>query len=324
MKQTKLYVLLLLVCSVVISSTFLPAQSDNDNFGKIVGQIFEANTGKPVHENFVVTFFKFSQNIQSQRPIFFNSDINGNFSGELEVGRYYIIISPVSRDSIYCFEPNLLELVKNEDEFSNINFVDIRKGQITKLIKTAKLGGKIILTLVDENGNEFDPRTKYYENIRIRCSMNSDGVLEDAPIESLGDSLRDGKSTIGTLYPALYKFNMSFDLIGYGDLDFELNAKSGQVVEKKIIIDMTNQTGIEGIISDENGQPIENAVVKAGTAATLTNQSGYYKLLNIKTGKKRLKAEFEKEDGLFFLTKKEVLIQEGIIAVKNITINLNK
>ncbi len=128
---------------------------DKDNFGKVVGQLVDAENGTPVKAR--VYLFIHSGKIDqfSKELTLFptaESDQNGCFSLEVNPGQYYLYCKPMERNSWYCEEP--YPFLYNEPK----NPFDVERGKITKVVKEVHLGGSIKVQLVDSTGMRLNPK----------------------------------------------------------------------------------------------------------------------------------------------------------------------
>src|ERR1051325_8824092 len=69
--------------------------------------------------------------------------------------------------------------------------------------------------------------------------------------------------------------------------------------------------GISGRVLDNNNQPVNGAVVKAGTTSTTTDLNGYFKISNVSLNKDAGLVKVEK-DG-FFQGSRTIVVNKGVV-----------
>ena len=304
---------------------------DKDNYGKVVGYIIDSETGEPARERLAIFVYSYSFNNFPSHLHTFYSDNNGKFSFELKPGNYCIYYGPNLEESIYSAEP-LPDVIEYITELKNLNYIEVMKGKITNVVKKAYRAGRLRIILVDENGNKINPKERFYNKISINTSISSRGVLNKqsfGAFMSSNSKLNEGEVELRFLYPALYKIELSFPFIGHGDATFEVEVVAGQTIEKKVVLDMSNGTGVEGVVSTPSGTPIQGASVGVGgggfygRGSYITDSNGYYKIINIQTGRCRLEISYEKTEGHFFYKYCEVNIQNNVLLRKDIVLKIN-
>ena len=262
---------------------------DKDNYGKIIGQVVDEETGEPVNEVFKVSFLDCS--IAGHPKFLFRLESNkqGHFSERVKPGIYGLYFYPDSNTSRYCFE------IEPDVDPENRKIIRVKAGQITKFIKKAKLGGVLKLILVDENGDRIIPNFLFNpEDMKIRPSVEYaqfPGVYASYHNKS-GDRFHDGEITLYSLFPGKYYIEVYPTSMGYGPIFLkDVVVQSGQTKIQPVVMDLSDNTGIAGTITDTNGNPIKNALVLIKKnddhqyfAGIRTDNNGYYKIIGLLEG----------------------------------------
>jgi hypothetical protein len=283
--------------------------SRKNDYGKIIGQIIDEETNLPVSELFKI-FVSDCSNVS--KPVVVNvnnekSNSKGRFVfNNVKQGVYCLSYSPVSEKTIYCYEPGK----KFSPNFQHI--VKIKSGQITRIIHKVYRGGNLKVVLVDRNGNKIVPRSIMVPSPDPLFSdadlhkLNVDIDSEEYPEDKINnfveynsiknDILDDGEFTFFGLFPGKYKIDVDLDFLGYGNpIKFShIDVIKGQTAEIKVLVDLVDNTGIDGTIVDQYGNPVKNAIVGVMlqtddenlkfNASIRTNQNGYYKIVGLKEG----------------------------------------
>ncbi len=260
---------------------------DKDNFGKVVGQLVDAENGTPVKAR--VYLFIHSGKIDqfSKELTLFptaESDQNGCFSLEVNPGQYYLYCKPMERNSWYCEEP--YPFLYNEPK----NPFDVERGKITKVVKEVHLGGSIKVQLVDSTGMRLNPK-EISKSVDIDLRLyNVSTNIQYSKFHKNGD-INLGETTLKGIFPDNYNLVIHFSGLGVAP-----QIKQGLVVERKKTIevqfspDMDDVTGVHGTVSTENGAPLESVEVRLCTpnagriSMTYTDNSGYYRIVGASEG----------------------------------------
>jgi hypothetical protein len=288
MKQKKIYVLLLLVCSLVFSSTLLEAQTDADNYGKLVGQIIDPETNKPVNEIFFVSIND-SKTLQIE-PFGVYTDKKGYFSTKVKEGSYLLYFYPKSKRSIYCWDKNPFK--KNGEK----RIVLIERGKVTKIIKKAQLVGQLKLVLFSKEGKRINPLEVVGSSVSCHVTLTADHLLRDLSGDEFsdGDNFNDGEMKINSLCSGLYNIKINYKGLGIGSSIIKgIIINSKEMFELNVVIDLTDQTGVEGKVLNQDGSPIEGVEVNVSgpggaedkiSASVITNNMGYYQIVGLTEG----------------------------------------
>jgi protocatechuate 3,4-dioxygenase beta subunit len=134
---------------------------------------------------------------------------------------------------------------------------------------------------------------------------------------------------ITNLIPGLYDINAEFLKPGFGIIQGGTAlVESRKTMEYKFVINIDENTGIQGYITDKNGGPLASAGVIlfkyikdqgiASCGDAITNENGYYKIVGIKEGIYSLRVE--KDDECEFHS---IIITKNQILDKNLIIECN-
>ena len=307
-------------------------QESGDNYGKVIGQVVDEDTGGPVNEVFFISIFDCSD---EANPVFLNnirSDNNGYFSHKLQPGTYCISFFPETNTSIYCYDPpfSMLEGSKH--------IISIKAGQISKFLKKAKLAGRLRIILVDKNGEKIDPNAVFNgcdtKNIREKIKFTKlPGEIVHYNTRE-GDSLDDGEMMMYSLYPESYSLEVYFSDIGIAPVRINemINISSGKTVEQNIILDLNDSTGIQGVMVDQNSNFIKDARIIISKedeteyfVNARTNNDGFYKIIGLKEGIYSLRVSIDISATKWKIKKyKNVKISKNMILHKNFVIEFNK
>jgi len=118
---------------------------------------------------------------------------------------------------------------------------------------------------------------------------------------------------------------------GYGKTKDEyISIVKNNISEYKLVIDLLDNTGVQGFITDQNGIALKNVEISihkkivdygyAGIADTISDDEGYYKIIALDEGLYMLR--FECEYGEFSFN--NIIIEKNVLLEKNIKINTQK
>ncbi len=292
MKRTILYLLVVSVIAVIAVKSLngVPQQEwliDKDNYGKIVGRIVDEDTGEPVKEAFLLAFLysdrdDYGFNIEAKEK----TTDRGTFEIKLRPHVYSIQFLPLSENSKYCIFPYPFRL----EEKKRIE-VKVEKGKITVFQIEAPQGGTIKIYTVDQNNVKVDPSMIFNQKFDIQVDLHNPvyrGVNEGK------DNLNDGEFIVNRLYPVNYSLEVRFEGLGFPKVKKEnITVEKGKVTEVLVNIDLNDNTGIEGILTDVNGLALEEAHVgflhKAISGSgnyfwAYAYKNGYYQLKGMPEG----------------------------------------
>jgi hypothetical protein len=318
---------------VLLSATkvtnFLLEEDDPDNYGMVIGQLIDVETGKPVKEVFKV---EFNLAEYKDNPVMFRqnfgpeTDSNGRFMTKWEPGNYILYCYPVKPSDVYCYSPLPLYYQENAHE------VRVERGKITRTVIKAYRGGKLRLMLVDPAGRITRPND-YIEGIQINWRLvnyiGGFSALDTGTYHIVG-SLRNGEWTFTSIYPGDFYLELDFGPLGYGSRRIDhIRVEKGQTVETKVLVDMNDTTGVEGRVFDQNGVALKDVEVeiserKKGNAdsfriraAFSTDSNGYYKIIGLKEGYYGITYDAFLRIETVFDT---IYIKNGVILKKNIKV----
>lgn len=340
---------MLVICLVgLITATYIFSQSrlgdlpdcDDGNCGKLVGNIIDAETKDNVNENFYIAFtdcaIKDKQKIINGEHIFYfvRSDTNGKFSAMIPEGRYCLQFWPVNPGSNYCMDP----VPALNDSYSQTVYV--KRGKISTIQKLAKVGGHLKILLVDTNNNKINPIEllwkKFYINVKITSEKVSPNILRiGSQTDLLG--LNDGEFIIKNLPPEFYNVNIEFENMGYGSQSSGgIEIIRNSITEVPITVDLNNQTGIEGKITDMDNNPLKGVHVTAKSANDkellfisdfgdiYTDSEGRYRIIGLKEQKYDLFIYGKKDGVACERNRNGIEIKHGVILKMNFKLDFSK
>jgi hypothetical protein len=310
MKVRNMLFLLALVLGVLISHLAIFVESVNarwltpcnnsDECGKIVGWIIDSESNKPVKEEFAVEIFPYFDTADRLPGETYGLKTKtGHFSIGVRTGRYFIAFTPYSEGTKYAE-------YCNPHFFKQDQMIEVEKGKITVIRKKVREGGYLKLIIVNTNYQKVNFRD-YFEKgtVNVWVSNDDNGYGEPAIFQK--EELEAGEKTITNLVPGTYRISPYFPEAGYASSKEEyINIESKKISEYRVVIDSSDNTGIQGFVKDKNGAPlkgveilicqdIENYGIK-GFADTISNDGGYYKIIGIEEGIYMLRVECDFKD----------------------------
>ena len=160
-----LLVVLMGMCSVAMVWGLAQYEDDpsinRDTFGKVIGQIIDPETGKPVNEKFRVCIFNWYRaeiDYDLRKDCSFYSDDKGHINLDLPPATYGFLFNPQKQDTKYAvmYHPFYYKMPQAYKEMFSCK-IKVETGQITRFVKKAIIGGALKVTLVDLAGNPVDP-----------------------------------------------------------------------------------------------------------------------------------------------------------------------
>ncbi len=310
MKVRKICVLLAFVLGVLIShlaifvdsvnASWLSPCNNSDECGKIVGWIIDSESNKPVKDEFAVEIFPyFDAADKLPGDTYALKTKTGHFSIGVKTGRYFITFTPYSEGTKYAE-------YCNPHFFKQDQMIEVEKGKITEIRKKVSEGGYLKIIIVDNNFQKVNFRD-YFEKgtVNVWISNDDNGYGEQSIFEK--EELEAGEKSITNLVPGIYRIHSYFPEAGYrvSKEDF-IDIESKKKSEYQVVIDTSDNTGIQGFVKDKNGAPlkgveilicqdIENYGIK-GFADTISNDGGYYKIIGIEEGIYMLRVEHDFKD----------------------------
>ena len=252
-----------------LARVFHPPKCIRGNCGKVIGQIVDYKTGKPVGEKFAIYVALCGiEKVSGIMGIIFDgqTDKDGRFSFEIDEGKYCFYYYPLRYDSKYG-----AELPKRygyeSDEF------EVYKGKITKLIRVARLGGDIKVKFVDERGRkvkfkeffklgnrEEGPVCLRLYNDQYSDKVKSNLVMCDST-ERFDNGGRFSNYMFFNLPPGTYDGMMEFYGMEHGrnyasQFIEGIKVEGGKVTT--IEVELSRRTGVKGRVTDMKGKPLED------------------------------------------------------------------
>jgi hypothetical protein len=292
MKRSILYLLVVSVLALIVAKGLngVPQQEwliDKDNYGKVVGRIVDEDTWEPVKEAFLLAFLysdrdDYGFNIEDK----LETTDQGTFEIKLHPNVYSIQFCPLAENSKYCIFPYPFNLEEKERVL-----VKVEKGKITVFQLEAPLGGTIKIYTVNQNNVKVDPSMIFNQKFKIQVDIHNPvyrGVNEGK------DNLNDGEFIVNRLYPGTYSLEVSFEGLGYPEVKKEnILVEKGKTTEVLVNINLNDNTGIEGILTDVNGVALATAYVgfvhkdikgSGGFFTAYADKNGYYQLKGMPEG----------------------------------------
>jgi len=345
MKNKKLLInLIFLLAFILVTIIMVNAWEDpyggnfsidckGDHCGRVVGWIYDDVTKKQVKTEFILIFWDIHKTDMSEtlngNPKNVASIVyNGKFSLNVPEGDYYLQFAPREMDNNYSFDPIPLLNPENAQE------IHVRRQQVTIVKKYIKPGGKLRIILVDKNNNKIQP-AQIFNEFKILTYLSSDRV---SPHFIAGfwteDDLNDGELFNQSLFPETYRLFIEFEGLGYGTQWIDnVKIERNQITEVRVLFNLSDNTGIEGRVVDQNGNPLKNVHVSAYSheefkfvtngADIYSDENGYYKIIGLKENKYDLKIYIKINGKSIKKNIDNIGIHQNILLKKIITININ-
>jgi hypothetical protein len=312
-----------IICTHVLDG--VPQEEwDADNFGKVIGQIVDPETGNPVNEVFIIDFLDCNEIDTSKnflRQIRTNE--KGFFSVEMKPFVYCLRFYPNSKNSKYSFEPYPFY----NDKY--VFMVTVEKGKITEFRKVATIGGTLKIKLINTEGGVINPQLEFEKFERIAIFLKSPNMV--MPVEASGlteDDMNDGEMLVHTLYPDIYSLEVEFRGLGFANIKKEnIQVEQNKTTEVEIVINKNDITGIEGKVLDTNGIILKGGGVYfspqsieiRGKFITTTDQNGYYRLTGMPEGFYKIMLSAELPNGKEYMWSQEIVeIKKDVLLKKDI------
>ena len=246
-----------------------PPDCEEVNCGKVVGTIIDAETGENVKEDFYIAFCECEKTNPESivwgdsdfLKYIFTVDNNGKFSVNIPEGGYCLWFSPIlNKGSKYAADPLPGFSPENSQE------IIVSMARVTIIRKFVKPGGTLKITLTDAAGNKINPMEIFSQRFHISAKLFNDSIFFVPARAELSDEneLNDGEMIIHSLPPGAYSLNVEFDEMGYGNQELEnIIIERKKMAEVKVLVDLNNNTGIEGTITDQFNTPLKNFKITA-------------------------------------------------------------
>jgi len=335
MRLRNIFVLLVLFFALIVSNPELAQnqeeeQWDKDNYGKVVIQVLDVNS-EPVKEIFNVIFFNSLkldglQDIDKITELIRKTNDKGHLVVNLKPGIYYLQYLPESIQSKYAYEPSPLLTEFNRQQIA------VESQKITKVFKKVNYAGKLKIVLVDPNGTNLNPEEVFSKNFGISLNLFSGNGLvgcymneykSEKDLTKGTDDLNDGRLVIGRLYPGEYGISINFGSMGYkGKIINDIQIFNNQTTVKEILVNINDTTGIEGYVTDQYGNPLENLYIEVDGAMFETDKNGYYRIVGIDVGIHDIDISSGELSEIIITKHSKVEIINDIIVKKNFKIEL--
>ncbi|MCP4156703.1 MAG: carboxypeptidase regulatory-like domain-containing protein, partial [bacterium] len=289
MKRNAFFFLALWIAALFLQSSLLMAQTvKNDDYGKVIGQLIDPETGKPVNEVFRVCIFDWNYRepgYDSRKSCDYRTDRNGNITFEFSPGHYGLLFWPVSLDSKYAPSPHpFKESLPEEYRQQTSCSIIVERGKITRFVKKAIIGGSIKVNMVDLEGNPVNFSTAFAgQKIDFWGAFNNKRVNPGPSFR-----LKSGQLIQHRLFPdSTWELELRLNGTGYGEIEIkDIVVRAGQVTEVNVPIDIDDKTGVEGTIVDAQGNPAKNARIyfypkdksKTGSYKCFSDANGHYRI----------------------------------------------
>ena len=321
----------LLSTNVLKGITTPQTEGDKDNYGKVIGQIVDAETGEMVNEKFLITLYKWSEPGTDEFRVI--TDQNGRFSFEWKPGLYYLHCVPQNIASGYALDP----APGIRPDF--FNEIKIEKGKILKVIKKIHKAGTIKVTFVAPNGSQLN-LSKLFPDGSIYDTLEYDIPVESGqPLVFFVNSAKDPNTGIRWqkgLNPGRFRLEIDFRGMGIGSRYIkDIEVVGQETTEVKVVIDLDDKTGVKGRVVDQNNLPAKYIIVeifkmekKEGhriIASASVDSNGYYKISGLDEGFYKIYFRYKNPNDIFkiIITKSQkIFIEKNQMVTVNKKINL--
>ncbi len=331
-----LMVILMGICSPGL--LLCPEQQDNeiylnrDNFGKVIGQIIDPETNKPVNEKFRVCIYNWyyrEDDYERRKDCDFLTDEKGRITMDLPPATFGLLFYPEDMESKYSgtYHPFYEKMpAEYKDMFSCV--IKVETGKITRFVRKAIIGGALKVTLVDLTGNPVDPAVAF-PGRSISIWGGIDNYILSPGSASLDLTLENGKFFRRGLFPdSSWELDLRFFGIGYGVFEKkDIVIKANEVTEINVPIDPNDITGVEGNIVDELGNPQKKVRINfyqkdesiEGSFRCFTDSNGHFMMTGMPEGFYKV-VVFDGHE--FHLSFQNIIIEikKNILLKKNFTI----
>ncbi len=319
-KKKSLLVFVLMATAIFLVGSHLAwgqfrQELDPGNHGKVIVQVADDESGASIQEKFVIEIFSCDE----VEPLgWLKTDESGHMERFFNVGTYCFVFLPDSETSKYAIEPSF------EDNPEYKHMVKVERNKITRIIKKAHIGGKLLIRLVDPEGVPIDPSyfsKSFSAAVRVRGS-SSPRFIEILKSKYNPD-LSPEEFLIRNLYPGHVEIEISFFDFGCPDLNgVKAEVLKGQKTELNVKVDLNSKTGVMVQILDANGIPPQEASVdlddvnqeNVGFCRNMGN--GFFKMVGIKPGKYQLNCSATFENSPQISHKSEIVIRDGHLITK--------
>ncbi len=328
----------------ITDRVFNPPKCKTGNCGKLIVQILDPVTKKPVNENFEIFVAKCSKKYFSPQSADYDyiSDNKGKFEFKIDAGKWCLAFIPCSEESKYAGEPFRIPKDKGI-------VVNIKKGMITKYFYAAKLGGDIKVLFVNEKGKRIKLKDFFQtdEHDDICFSISNDNFTNERSGATLcfgPEDFDSDKKLSNYVFFNLPKGNydciMDFSRMKYGNYVSQymenVKVKGGETTIVKV--ELSKRTGVKGKVYDKNGKPVKGVKIwienkyyeKEGSgfiimARIYTDENGYYEIYGLKRLPEPYKMDFfYKKNGKKYLKIIKINPVEGKVIIKNMKLDFER
>ena len=300
----KIIFLMVILMGICFSGILLcPDQQDNeiylnrDNFGKVIGQIIDPETNKPVNEKFRVCIYNWyyrEGDYERYKDCNFFTDEKGWITMDLPPVTYGLLFYSQEPNSKYsCTYNPIYEKMPEEYKEMFSCVIKVETGKITRFVSKAIIGGALKVTLVDLAGNPVDPAVAFPgRSVSTLGYILNYNLVPGSPSRSL--KLENGKFFKKGFFPDnSWEVHLIFFGIGYGVFEKkDIVIKANEVTEITFAIDPNDITGVEGKIVDELGNPQKKVRISffqkdesiEGDFSCFTDSNGHFMMTGMHEG----------------------------------------
>ncbi len=342
-KMKKIIFLMLILMGICSPGLLLcPEQQDNeiylnrDNFGKVIGQIIDPETNKPVNEKFRVCIYNWyyrEDDYERRKDCEFLTDEKGRITMDFPPATFGLLFYPEDLESKYTgtYHPFYEKMpAEYKDIFSCV--IKVETGKITRFVGKAIIGGALKVTLVDLAGNPVDLAVAFPgRSVSIQGGIDNYNLSPGS--DSLDLTLDNGKFFRQGLFPdTSWQVYLRFFGIGYGVFKKkDIVIKANEVTEINVFIDPNDITGVEGKIVDELGNPQKKVRISfyqkdesiEGDFDYYTDSNGHYIMTGMPDGFYKVEI-FDGHEYYFTFQDIFIEIKKNILLKKDFTITTSE
>lgn len=325
MKKSKLLLFaLFLLFSFMILDMLVAQKWEEYDRGKVYGWIVDPDTKKPVNQVFRIEFSEAAKPgyLEQKFTTGVMTDASGYFETYLHPLNYIMQVSPSGFSHKYCIEPH-------PQENQSFKFlVNVEKGKVIEIKKTATIGGYINVKIIDLNGNLVNLKERF-NGLKLSPRFSVAGsyiTLSGVVIGGGDDDLLDGEMITIPIFPDEYIARLEIIGLGYTGLEVEkIQVEKGKTTEVKFRIDPNDITGFEGIIYDKAGNILGNKKISLlkydpyeGAFTCYSNNDGHYSIRGLLPGKYRFRININ-----WNYWKSDIIeVKKGVLLKKNIYVGI--
>lgn len=309
---------------------------NRDSFGKVIGQIIDPETGKPVNEKFRVCIYNWyyrEGDYERYKDCRFYTDENGYINFDAPPGTYGLLFYPQNPDSKYVDSSHPF-YEKMPDAYKKMFrcVIKVETGKITRFVSKAIIGGALKVTLVDLAGNPVDPAVAFPgRKFSIWGEFKNYNLEPGSPTYHV--ELENGKFFRKGLFPDnSWELDLKFTGIGYGVFHQEnIVIKANEIAKINVVIDTNDITGVEGKIIDELGNPQKKVEICffqkdesiEGSFSCFTDSNGHFMMTGMPEGFYKVEI-FDGHEYYFTFQDIVIEIKKNILLKKDFTITTSE